>query len=115
MSKTNSSPIEAAKQAGHRVFKVTLSGDTYIYRDVLRKEFKDVQTAIFQRAAQDPDDIMSGRSDHEDELVARALIEPQLTSKLELSAVPAGVVTQLFELIMKASGFQEEPVEPEQL
>lgn len=113
MSDILNQKIAQLKAQGHTLHKVSISGRTFVYRSLNRKEFRDLQKTILEKSSNAQDE--SAVSESQDQVVARALVEPAITSALELSGLPAGVIVQLFELVMKASGFGgEEPV-PEEL
>lgn len=119
LSKELDDEIKEAKASGHVVRKVILSGKPYIYRSISRKEFRKIQDAAAERISGDELSVKQQqkmREDTEDALVMAGLIDPPIRSELDLDTVTmaAGVVSQLSELIMEASGFGDKP-EPEDL
>lgn len=120
--------IAAVKATRMPVFSVVVSGDTYIYRGINRKEFKHLQAKMTKAAEElrvqfpkkeDETKLNSELSllkeKSEEELVVLALIDPPMETRVELDALPAGLITRLADLITVASGFVDVPEEPKQL
>lgn len=104
--------IDQLKLKGHSVYKVSLAGESYVYRSVNRKEFRSLQdkiaaTAETLKAGKPEDNINTIKEESEMQLVKLAVVSPSLQS-VDLDSVQAGVVTRLSELILEASAFGEE-------
>lgn len=100
--------IEQVKSSGLPVLAVTITDREFIYRGISRSEWRHFQKEVASKRRPQTSPVdepqIGAREEGEDELVAKALISPKV-SVTELSAFPAGVVTQLSDLILKASGF----------
>lgn len=119
--------VDAVKAAGLPVFSVKMGARSFIYRGMNRREFRDLQTDLAKAAdtirakfadnqAKMDSEIALLKEKGEEKLVLKCLIDPEIASELDVDTVPAGLITRLAELIMKASGFDDaEPSEPEQL
>lgn len=112
--------INAIKSLGLRVFKAKIAGQDVIYRSISRTEFRALQKALVAKTEAFKKNEENGeaqiamlKDDGEEKLVLLALISPQVASELDLTVLHAGLIPTLAELIMTASGFNEdvEPVE----
>lgn len=105
--------ISNEKTKGNMVYSIELNKMVYVYRSINRKEYRLIQQALATRVTDNKEEVL--RDDGEEDLVFKALLNPKFLSKTELSSLPAGIVTKLAELIMKASGFgdlgENQPVE----
>lgn len=96
------------------IHRVRLSGITYYYRALLRAELKNIMRVLGAPAAAmegTPTNYSDQQLSMEDQNVVRAVLHPQIGVDM-ISAMPGGVVTNLSELILDASGFNE-VAEPE--
>lgn len=113
--------IQQIKNQGLRVFKAKIAGVECVYRSLSRKEFRDLQkrlsvkteTLMKSEGANDTKLAML-KDDGEEQLVFLALLEPTIELETDIAKFPAGFVPTVAELIMVASGFNEE-VEPTEL
>jgi len=123
--------IDTAKADGHAVFGINISGTKYYYRSINRAEFRELQEKLTdeaEKARTEADKQKKGLKDDdpqveainnklereatairdrgEDRLVQKGLIHPALTIN-----TPAGVISNLADRIMQASGYgtEEEP------
>ena len=124
--------IESAKADGHTVYAITISGTKYYYRSINRAEFRELQEKLTDEAEvarsaadklkkglkeDDPQievinnklerEAIAIRDRGEDRLVQKGVVYPSLNSN-----TPAGVVSNLADRIMQASGYGNED-EPE--
>lgn len=123
--------IDSAKAEGHSVYGINISGTKYYYRSINRSEFRELQEKLTdeaEKARSEADKQKRGlkeddpqveainnklereataiRDRGEDRLVQKGLIHPPLNSN-----TPAGVISNLADRIMQASGYgsEEEP------
>jgi hypothetical protein len=121
--------VDKAKAEGHAVFALNISGTKYYYRSINRAEFKELQELLTTEAEKakaealkknlddnDPKieeiniklekDAAAIRDKGEDRLVAKGLLYPSISQN-----TPAGVIANLADRIMQASGYgsEEEP------
>jgi len=126
--------VKAAKEQGHSVFCLKISGTPYYYRSINRKEFQELQEILIKETEkikteteekrkdlkpEDPknrvldsaveQEMMRLRDAGEERLVAKGLLHPAMSVN-----TPAGVIATLADRIMQASGYGVEE-EPEQL
>lgn len=124
--------INKAKQAGHAVRLLTISGTDYIYRSVNREEFRELQEKLVydaetareaaeakKKAVKDDTEAVAKidadlekqalliRDKGEERLIQKGLISPTINEN-----TPAGVPTTIADRIMELSGFGVE-AEPE--
>ena len=97
--------VDKAKENGSTVLGVGLNGTDFVYRSINRLEWRELQRGIQSRAKAAEAQDVTIKDEGEDDVVMKALISPKLQSKQELLQLPAGVVTQLADLILRASGF----------
>lgn len=108
--------IDNLKAQGHSVYKVKMAGHEYIYRTVMRGEFKKLQSAAAEdakAAGEDEVKLAAVLDSNKEKLVVKCLVHPVLT-EVDLADLPAGIVDSLSESIMASSGFGADAV-PEQL
>lgn len=108
--------IDQAKKSGHRVLKTTIGGATFVYKNYLRSEWKEIQKLISEKSdtmiKADPNGI-GVKEAGEDIVVMHSLLP---TPTLEyLGTLPAGTITALADLILRASGFGQEEQIPQEL
>lgn len=107
--------VEKAKKAGHSVFSVQISGETFTYRSFSRKEYREMQETITAATEQaraslkDNEQALAKELDKiseasQDSLVLRCLLSPECTQE-QIENMPGGVIPALADLIMQASGF----------
>lgn len=126
--------VKTAKEQGHSVFSLKISGVPYYYRSINRKEFQELQEVLIKetekikseaeatRGNLKPEDPKSRELDSwieketikmrdsgEERLVMKGLLYPSISLN-----TPAGVIATLADRIMQASGYGVEE-EPEQL
>jgi|JI102314A1RNA_FD_contig_31_7163769_length_1286_multi_5_in_0_out_0_3 hypothetical protein len=126
--------VKTAKEQGHSVFSLKISGIPYYYRSINRKEFQELQEILIKetekiKAESDearknlkPEDpkireldswiekeTIRMRDSGEERLVLKGLLHPPINPN-----TPAGVIATLADRIMQASGYGVEE-EPEQL
>lgn len=108
--------IDQAKKSGHKVMKTSIGGTSFIYMNYLRSEWKEIQKLISEKSdtmiKADPNGI-GIKEAGEDIVVSHALI-PAPTADY-LGSLPAGTITALADLILRASGFGQEEQTPEEL
>ena len=99
--------IDSVKKSGHLVHKIELGGIEYIYRSINRLEWREFQKSLSEKlkSASPEGPTPAAKEDGEDEIVMRALLSPKLSTRQEILSMPAGVVTQLADFILRASGF----------
>jgi hypothetical protein len=90
------------------VYSVRISGKPYIYRGLMRAEFKNIARNASLIANQ-----IDSNTALEEANVEVASLHPKIT-KDNINSVPAGVITVLSGHIMEASGFDDTGV-PQQL
>lgn len=116
--------VEEVKQNGLPVFSVKIGANTYVYRGINRREFRELQSMMAKLAedlrekykeneAKLNSEIALLKEKGEEKLVVKCMLSPHLASDLDVDAIPAGAITKLADLVMKASGFDDG--EPEQL
>lgn len=116
--------IEAIKQNGLPVFSVKIGTTAYIYRGINRKEFRDLQGHMAKlaedlRAKHKEDEnklnaeLSLLKEKGEEKLVIKCLLLPEIRTELDIDLIPAGAITKVADLVMKASGFDD--TEPEEL
>ena len=102
--------VEKAKSAGCVVMSAKVNDMEFVYRSINRMEWRSLQQSLQSKIDnQSP----GAKEDGEDELVMKALISPKIVDKAQIASYPAGVITQLAEYILQASGFgimDSEPV-----
>lgn len=126
--------VKTAKEQGHSVFCLKISGIPYYYRSINRKEFQELQEILIKETEkikteseekrkdlkpEDPknkvldssieQEMMRLRDGGEERLVHKGLLHPIIGLN-----TPAGVIATLADRIMQASGYGVEE-EPEQL
>ena len=93
------------------VYRVTLGGIIFYYRQILRAEYKNVAKTLGNGGIMGPNP--DSNFTFEEQVAQTCVLAPQLGVE-QMAGTPAGVVSRLAELIMEASGF-EEASQPEQL
>lgn len=88
-----------------KVAKLTLGGETYVYRPIKRLEWKQLLDKV--------DKAEGGMQMLQEQTASRCVLHPPGFSS-NLSICPAGVPSTLSDAVLKISGFQQE-VEPEEL
>jgi hypothetical protein len=104
MSEPTSEWIEKAKGAHGRLGKVIIGGQTYIFRQLKRKEHIDIQKAVFPNGVpSDPQVIKAEENEAiEDKIMETCVIWPE---KLDVANDMAGVPQSLTPSILLFSGF----------
>lgn len=103
--------VKAAQAAGHEVMAVAIGGRTFVYRPILRGEWKQLlrkRNEGIQAAGDDElkkADIMEGELE---ELLKVCLIH----SPIGIDMMPAGTVQNLADAILALSGFAGLDAEP---
>jgi hypothetical protein len=104
--------VKEAKASGHKVQKTTIDGITFIYSNFLRSEWTEFQKLLAAKATAAATADSSGigvKESGEDLIVEHKTIVPTPTKDF-IASLPAGTITLLADLILKASGFgQAEP------
>jgi len=115
--------ITAAKKSGSRVFKAKVAGIECTYRSLNRKEFRDLQRSMAEKT----DKLRSSggevseakvallKDESEERLVMLGTLVPEIETDLDIATLPAGLIPSLAELVLTASGFADDSVEPEEL
>lgn len=103
--------IDEAKKAGHVVMSVRIGDTDYIYRSINRFEWRVFQNQL-AKAGDKAENLVNLRDESEEKVVKMALLHPMIA---DFNKAPAGLVSQLADLILKASGFGELEVTPTQL
>jgi hypothetical protein len=85
--------ISEARRRYGEVFSVEARGITYVFRPLTHIEFRDIT---------ENEELTS--AEVEDEIVKTAVIYP---TDLDLDYVPAGIITSVFNEVMRATGYKE--------
>lgn len=103
--------VKEAKASGHKVQKTTIDGVTFIYSNFLRFEWIEFQKLLAAKAtaAATADSSGIGVKESGEDLIVEHKTIPTPTQEF-IASLPAGTITLLADLILKASGFgQAEP------
>jgi hypothetical protein len=104
--------IEELKTKYGKIFKVNLGGVDYVYRPLLRSEYKVIQAqaavATLPNGMIDP----SASSEIEEEMLKICVVYPENIE--DVNSLPAGVPSALSAYISEASGFNADSI-PEEL
>ena len=103
--------LDAQKKKYGRMFKVVISGKTYIYRYMTRSEFKEIQKSIEPEMTPTGPIVTQAQAlELEDKVVSLCLLWPE---DFNVDSVEAGVSSQIAAFVSNSSGFvvDEEPVE----
>lgn len=95
----------------YAVYRITIADTDYYYRPLTRAEFRNISKSSAATAVSNTVDTSFQM---EEQTVAICLLYPKMDSNSILN-VEAGVVTTLSELIMQASGFDQNDAIPERL
>ena len=108
--------ITSAKNAGVEVYFMQIGENNFIYRQILRGEYKKLtldQARIAAQLSKEAEDEVTARVEmqirSEEELVLKCLLYP-VYDLLSIKELPAGYIQTLNEAIMSVSGFNNEPV-----
>jgi hypothetical protein len=108
MSLTEEKIAELKEKYG-KIFKIVLGGQEYVYRPLLRGEFKEIQVG----ATVDGEGMFDPKvaSIMEEGMIKKCIVYPESVS--DLDKLPAGVPAALAAYISDVSGFNidSEPVE----
>ena len=100
--------IKELKEKHGSIYKITLGGKDYVYRPLLRGEFKEIQASVLDGATEmDP----AYASDMEEAMLRKCVVFPE--DEIEIDKLPAGVPSALSSYISEVSGFNadSEPIE----
>lgn len=102
--------IKELKEKYGSIYKITLGGKDYVYRPLLRGEFKEIQASVLESSegvGMDP----SYASDMEEAMLTKCVVFPE--TEIEIDKLPAGVPSALSAYISEVSGFNadSEPIE----
>lgn len=99
--------IKELKAQYGKIYKIVLGGQEYVYRPLLRGEFKEIQEKAAATGLMDP--IIA--AEMEEGMIRKCLVYPE--SIADLDKLPAGVPAALAAYISDVSGFNvdSEPVE----
>lgn len=113
MSEPTADWIEKAKESHGRLGKVKINEQTYIFRQLKRKEHIEIQKTVFPNGVpSDPQTIKAEENEAiEDKIIGTCVIWPE---KLDVLNEMAGVPQSLTPSILLFSGFGP-PQEPEEI
>ena len=95
--------VDEWKKKYGRVFRVVVGGDTYIYRRLIRPEYREFQKLITPEMTQQGPVVSSEQqSELEDKIFEKCVLFPIVKSNNDL---PAGVPSVLSTYISDSSGF----------
>lgn len=103
--------INTLKNSGHVVMAINLDGVRFVYSSLNRSEWGAIQKAIADAVASAEEGV-SAKDVGENVIVMNSLVCPEIT-KQTIASYNAGTISQLADLVLKASGFdqlKEEPV-----
>jgi len=103
--------IENAKKENGKIYKVVLSGETYVYRPLKRSEYKELQKLVQpEMTPQGPVVPPEQQTEVEEKTAIKCVLWPEdFADKDDI----AGAATMLSTFISNSSGFEieEPPVE----
>ena len=127
MEKELKQKVDEVKASGLSVFSVKINSRPFVYRAINRREFRQLQLEIADMAEKVKQKFSTNEAEMnsqlslikekgEEKLVVLSLLDPKLELETDTDQIPAGAVTRIADLVMRASGFDDaEPDEPEQL
>lgn len=89
--------IDQIKKNGLSVHTVLFGDHRFFFRTLNRSEWREFQKGLIEQEG-------TTKEDGEDSLVSKCLVSPKVSTK-DLAALPAGEISTLADLILKASGF----------
>lgn len=104
--------IDATKKKHGRLGKVVIGGETYLFRQLKRKEHLDIQKSVFTNGVPSDPQLIKVEENTmiEDKVVQTCVVWPE---NLDIGQIDAGVPSSLVPSILLFSGFgaPQEPVE----
>lgn len=104
--------IDELKKEYGKVFKVNIAGSDYVYRPLMRKEYREMQEKAMREMSESGTYDPSSQLDIEDDMLLKCVVYPEDIK--DIDSLPAGVGPSLSAYVADASGFNAD-AKPEEL
>jgi len=116
MPEEASAAADSAKAQGAEVFGTQVGEEWYVYRTLSRFEYQNMlleQAKVVSQLSEQADSDMAlnimSKMREQNDTVIKAMVWPHLDS-MNIKTVPAGAIDTLYNAIMIACGFGQEPI-----